>query len=784
MKSLNLGQVIKEPTRITKTSETLIDHIYVNAPNLTSYQAGIFTQPISDHLASYLIVYSKGHVSLKERPFTRIMSEKNINLFTRDIVILTNSLDFKDDKNANDMWSAFTQNVTASYEKCFPLVKVSRKKFKDKEWITQDIKKSCKEKERLYKKFMKTKSSVDENNYKNYKNNLNKIIKSAKSKYMSNLISDDPSNKKLWSEMNKLTRTAKSYHDPIKLKVGSDTISNPSDVCELFNQYFSEIGPNLASKVHTTATNNFQKFMSDKLDKSISLNLATPTEIKNIINGMRNKSSSGHDLISPKLLKQAVNELAPTLSKLINMSILEREYPDCLKIAKIIPVYKKGSKADTANYRPISLLPTFNKIFERVLHKQLTVFIESNEILFNRQYGFRKYHSTIDALISSIDYIIESLNNKLKVLGVFIDLQKAFDSIDINILCQKLKYYGIDGNFHKLICSYLTNRKIFTVVDKSESKLLPITYGVPQGSVLGPLLYLLFINDIKTLADKMELRLFADDTNMFVTSTNYKELEEKSNEALSICNDWMTCNKLTINITKTHYLLFSKGTALPDQPKLNIKIGDRLIKKENCTKYLGLTIQSNLKWDLHAINIIKGLNKFINLFYRIRSYLTKKQKDIIYKALVFSKYNYGIEIYGNCSQKWLNQIQITQNRLLKILYDCNPMFNTNLLHKNANILKISDNYKLRLLLQIYRLLFNPELAPVEFKDIVTTNSSVHCYNTRKSKNIHLTCMAYLKHAKVIDRASIEWNSLPRILKEIKSRSKFKEGVFRHFINFY
>ena len=358
----------------------------------------------------------------------------------------------------------------------------------------------------------------------------------------------------------------------------------------------------------------------------------------------------------------------------MNKAISEQVYPDTLKIAKVLPIYKAGEKSSLNNYRPISILPTINKIFEKILHSQLTQHIERNNIMFGHQYGFRKFHNTTHALISSYDYIVEHINNKDIVMGLFIDLRKAFDSINHKILVKKLTYYGINGPFNKIITDYLNGRKIFTQISSTRSELLPIKYGVPQGSVLGPLLFILFINDIKYLRG-FDLKLFADDTNLFIHSKDLISLEQKANTSLKIFNNWLLSNKLSLNCEKTHYLPFANQSKEIENSQLNINIGNQHIQRKLHTKFLGLHLQDNLKWDIHINNVIKKMNSTIPLFINTRHFLSISQLIQVYSALVFSKYNYGIEIYGNCSKFLMANLQTTQNRLLKIISSKNKRKN-------------------------------------------------------------------------------------------------------------
>ena len=267
-------------------------------------------------------------------------------------------------------------------------------------------------------------------------------------------------------------------------------------------------------------------------------------------------------------------------------------------------------------------------------------------------------------LINLHDYIIDKLNSKNKVIGVFIDLKKAFDSIDINILIEKLKYYGIVGPYNTLLESYLKDRNICTIVNNNKSNPKNIKYGVPQGSVIGPLLFSLYINDLKTIADDIEINLFADDTSLLVDGKNSHDVLEKTNIVLNKLSKWLLSNSLTLNTDKTHYLDFS--TKKIQDPHLTIN--DQPIIKQNETKYLGLIIQDDLKWNKHINRLINKLNSQIPLYLTLRDVIPKGKLKIAYNSLAFSLINYGIELYGRKNNKWLNQLQKTQNRLLKLLY--------------------------------------------------------------------------------------------------------------------
>ena len=781
LKTLNFTQLINVPTRITKISKTLIDHIYYRTNKNKLVKSGVFLNSVSDHLITFMTTNEKIYLNFKSRPMIRIFSERYIERFKTSLSNCEEKINLNNPNLTSDhKWNSFLDYVTTEYQDTFPLKQISRKKYKTKPWITPGILRSAKTKEKLYLKFIKNPSPSNTSTYTRYKNAYNIAIRKARENYYKNALENDNKNVNLWKITNEMLNNKTEITGPDVIQNNDGTLLyDDKSKAELFNTYFSTIGEKMNSKIVDCNT-DFASFMPNKLNKSIKLNEITESEIKAIIKRLTTKTSAGIDQISQKLIKIVESEISPILLKLINFSIKDRIYPKCLKIAKIIPIYKSGNKSNCNNYRPISLLSTFNKIFELKLKDELSSFIEKNNILYIDQYGFRKYHNTIDALINCYDHIINETRSKNKIIGIFIDFQKAFDTIDNNILIKKLEYYGITGPFNALLKSYITNRSCITKIGQELSIQKIIEYGVPQGSVLGPLLFSLYINDIKNLSPNIDINLFADDTSIFCSAKSYHTLIEKCNDITNHLEKWVNCNKLTVNIEKTHFVDFSKDKNKYNIEKVLTYNNKRLIEKDN-TKYLGVILQNDLKWDKHILSLINKLNSRIPLYLQLRNILPTHKKIVIFNALSGSLIRYGVELYAKNENKWTKQLQKTQNRLLKLLLGLKKRTSTNLIHKNNEILKVNDLAKLRSLLICHRFVHHNNEINNAYRSLSLTNTR---RNIRRILNFTISPYYYQKTNKIVENSVVHWNELNNELKSIKNRYTFKQKISEICLNDY
>ena len=334
------------------------------------------------------------------------------------------------------------------------------------------------------------------------------------------------------------------------------------------------------------------------------------------------------------LIKKVVDLLVEPLLYICNLSLNRGVFPKKLKIAKVTPIFKKGQKENINNYRPISVLPTFSKLIEKIVYHRLSFYLDSFDVIGDNQYGFREGRSTTAAVLSLTDYILRAFDDGKFVVGVFLDLTKAFETVNHNILLKKLEYIGVRGVALRWFQSYLTDRKQYVMFNGSKSDSKQLFYSVPQGSILGPLLFNLYINDLTSLAINMKITLFADDSCFYLANKNLNTLINTINSDLLTVDNWLKCSRLTLNLDKFHYIIFSRRKKIPpDLP--NISIDDHSLKSVNETLFLGITITNNLSWKKHIKIVVNKLYKHKSVLFLTRKYLSRSTMLTLYYSLIY-----------------------------------------------------------------------------------------------------------------------------------------------------
>ena len=554
--SFNLIPSITKPTRVTHQTATLIDHIFTNAdPNIM--KAGTILSDITDHFCNFISINIRPTRDRNPKYITyRKQDSTSLNKF-RNALLNIDWSSVTDENNPDIAYEKFTDIFIKIMNEHLPVVKRRFNKYKHKKepWITPGILKSLKRKEKLYTRMIHSAQlpsyNTNVSEYKTYENIYKKVLKQAKRIYWRDRFETVKSDmKQTWKNINDVLH--KSYNKqefPDKFKLNGSILTDHGEIASQFNNYFTNIGPTLASKIGQHG-NTSHLSSQENFPCSLFFEPCSPNEIENILQCMKPKSSCGYDDISPKLSKQSADILALPLSHIVNISMQTGIFPSLMKIAKVIPVYKKDDSQSFTNYRPISLLPAFSKILEKVIHKRLLHYLNIKNIISFSQYGFQPNSSTELAVLELQDRIVKSIAAHKFCLGLSVDLSKAFDTLNHDILFSKLEVIGIRGITLSWFKSYLSNRKQFVKFKDSNSSFCSITCGVPQGSILGPLLFLIYMNDLPSTLSSSIAILFADDTTLLIDNNNYDALIDQMNIEVERLYKWFCANKLSMNEKK------------------------------------------------------------------------------------------------------------------------------------------------------------------------------------------------------------------------------------------
>ena len=718
------------------------------------------------------------------------MCERVINNLIKDISNILIEFTEKCHQNPNTdinlEFDSLSEILQLSINKNIPLKKLSRRKTKilRKPWITPEIIISIKTRNKLFQKLVKTNFSNKElhNKYKEIRNNVKRDILRAKKLHYQKCFERSSNNcKDTWKTINRIMgKNNKSLSLPDKLEKNDQILVNKTEIADTLNHHFANIGKNNTNNEIDFSYIN--KNLNHWQQNSFAFFETTSSEIIQVISSLKNKKTEGTDELPVSILISLKHVLSPILCYLFNKSIKIGVFPDCLKIAKVLPLFKGGIASDPSNYRPISILPAISKVFEKLIFNRLSSFFNQFGIINNNQYGFQKGLSTELATTKFCEDVLKGLNNNDPSCAILLDLSKAFDSVNRKILLFKLYKYGIRGSAYNLLQSYLSNRKQFIKVGNIKSNYCDVEVGLPQGSIISPLLFLILINDLKNCTN-LQVINFADDTLIYHKINDPTNINLYINMEFDKVKQWMSANHLRINYSKTKHIIFSTNSSkLSLFNKISIK-GDNnnVIERVEDCKYLGIFLDEKLTWKKHIEHIMKKLSKTIGVFYRIRRLLNKSSLVLILKSLFITHLKYGILCYGRANKTNLKPLNILFNRALRCInFYKQKEIRVSQLYTDQQVLTLDNMFTLEIAKFSYK--FKNNKLPSSFDHIFTETSAIHNHNTRTSNNFFQNRqLRQFGFNSVTHIGTKIWNKIPTQIQSQKNYSLFCSKFKKHLL---
>lgn len=749
---------INEPTRLN----SCIDHIFLKSHiSMDMVIPLILRTDITDHFTIVLqIINNKIVQAPKDSNIKKFIDYKKLKLKISNID-WQNVYSLED---PNEAVNEFVKVIIDNTNQCTNIKKCSRKNSKITPWLTNALLNSINKKNSMFKSLKKNPNNQQlKEEYKAYRNRLTSLINKTKQHYYKQEIENNSTNTKyLWKMLADLSEPkCKDNEIDTIINENNDLIFDKQNIADEFNKRFAEMGRKLAEKLPQNVKINTN---DNRLPNTMVLTLVEEHEVADAIGDLKDKKSTGIDGLQTEILKSLSGHIVQPLKYIINKCFEKGIWPEAFKRSVVVPIYKKGDPTVVTNYRPISLITNLSKVFERILQRNLTSFIQKYDLISARQYGFKPKTSTEDALLALTEKINSALERGRPCLCLFIDLAKAFDTVSHDMLLGALYDMGIRGNCFHILKSYLRNRtqvvKLNNILSKSEE----VDYGVPQGTILGPILFNIYINNLFSINTTGEIFGYADDTAVFYEADTWQELKLLVENDMKQIKDWFDHKLLTINLQKTHFIPFSCNKAnLPLFKKIVVKTQGKVFNIESVQeiKYLGIYLDTCLKWNTHINYVIKKLRFIIYKFNFFRNYLPIKSLKTLYSALVESHIRYCIAVWGAALRTHINPLEILQKRFLKLLMSKNQRYPSDQLYTESGFMDV-------------RQLFYFHVG-VKYYLTGNKNYNIHSYNTRAPKYLILPSIKKsLSQRSFCFISKKIYNSIPECIKDLPTIFMFKK----------
>lgn len=768
----NLTNVIEEPTRVTENSSTLIDPIIVS-DNCKVLDSGTMDvdEYVSDHKATYVSV--EINMNLSKSYYREVWNYRNA-----DVELLNNLVEnynwdniINDNTTVDEACMEFTNAFLQFCKRSIPRKNVLIRQ-NDKPWFNSELRFNIKLRDRLRKKFYKTNRDADHIKFKQQRNKVNNMKKFAKENYINNIedtvLNKDSGNscKTFWQVMGRfMGKKGTSVIIPPLEKQDNTYAFTDEDKANELNDFFSSV-----STINDT---NIELPYFDKRSRSeITAFRINQSEVQDTLKILKINKATGPDGISNRMLKLTINTITVPLTKLFNLSLSSYTYPDLWKVSHVMPLFKKGDKSIASNYRPVSLTSNVGKSFERIVFKHIYNHITMNDLLYKYQSGFLPGHSTVHHLIELIHNTCLSLENYEINCQIFCDISKAFDRVWHRGLLYKLEKYGVTGDLLLWLESYLTNRMQKTFVNGVLSADKSISAGVPQGSVLGPLLFLIYINDIAdNLAGKA--RLYADDTSLSFSSSDPAQIETVLNDDLVKLKEWADKWMITFNPLKTEVMMISN---IFNDYNFQLKFDNTSLNLVETHRHLGVNLSSNNKWGSHINCIIDSASKQLSYLRKLKYKLSKNTLSKLYCTYIRPLLEYASEVWDGCNtgdSYRLEQVQLNAARIVTGL----PVFaSIQSLYSETGWETLSARRKQRKLILMYKII--NDNVPSYLKDLMPDRiNETTAYNLRNSDNYEIPFTRLCSFETSYFPSTLKsWNDLDTQIRTLPTLKQFKSNI--------